>query len=324
MSLDHLNKIPRDRKISIALALVIGLILGAGIWLMMKRGEPESVPQNTTSTSSVVATSSDSAPLPIPALHAHKALYDIKLTTARNGSQIVNIAGKMFYQLQKGCDGWITDHRFTLDYEYADAAPMRIASDFSTVESLDGSSLNFTSRRRRDGELYQELRGEASVDAKGVGSAIYDEPDNASFEFDGGVMFPNQHTVKLLQAARAGKKFMSATVFDGTDEEGPVDITALIGPAIDEPLKLLMNNVTDQVTRDLLKSRAWKIRLAFFPQNASGETSDYELSMMLHENGVISDMTIDYQDFSVAQRLVALDPVNHDECMSTPNSAEKH
>jgi hypothetical protein len=36
--------------------------------------------------------------------------------------------------------------------------------------------------------------------------------------------------------------------------------------------------------------------------------------MIFHENGVISDMKIDYDDFSVTQKLVALERVQGDQC----------
>jgi hypothetical protein len=56
------------------------------------------------------------------------------------------------------------------------------------------------------------------------------------------------------------------------------------------------------------------MRLAFFPKNIQTETSDYELTMILHENGVISEMTIDYPDFTVSQTLAALEPLAADMC----------
>ena len=34
----------------------------------------------------------------------------------------------------------------------------------------------------------------------------------------------------------------------------------------------------------------------------------------MHENGIVSDMVVDYDKFSVRQELVALSPVEHGAC----------
>lgn len=299
----------RDRAISIALALFIGVVFGVGGWLIINRNDFSKTPD--ARVPGKIAEAPVNTPTKGVQILPHKALYAIKLTSAKNGSQIINIGGRMYYQLQHGCDSWITDHRFALNYEYADTAPMRITSDFSTVEAADGKSFNFTSRRRRDGEMYQELRGKAQFGATGAGQAAYEQPKDLNFDLSVGTMFPTAHTKALLDAARKGKKFLSAVVFDGTDEEGPVQITAVIG---DKTYLKDLPDMPKAVDPALLKVPAWKVTLAFFPLNEDNDSADYQLTMWLHENGIISDMTIDYQDFSVEQTLSALAALPLDEC----------
>lgn len=262
-----------------------------------------------------------------PGLVAHKALYDVKLVSTKAGSQMVNISGKMFYEWKPSCEGWITNHRFSLDYEYADAPQINISSDFSTFESFDGKSLNFSSRRRRDGEVYEELRGNALLESKGgPGKATYTLPENLAFDLDANTSFPTQHTLKLLDAAKSGKKFYNVRIFDGSDDDGPVDINSFIGaktaasagllsqkaPAQkDSPIKPVSVNTID---KNLAETPGWKVRMAFFPASDVGSSSDYELSMLFHENGVIDDMVIEYGDFTVSQKLIALEKVPAETC----------
>lgn len=247
----------------------------------------------------------------------HKALYDIKLVAAHNGSQVLNIGGQMYYQWQPGCEAWTTDHRFSLTYEYADAPPMQIASDFTTYESFDGKTLDFSSRRRRDGELFQELRGQAklSADKTGgiTGDAIYKDPPDLSFKLTGNTLFPMTHTLALLKAARNEQKFVNVTVFDGSDDEGPVTVNAFIGRKVDPVAKF---QAAATIDRELVNTPAWKVRMAFFPEAQKVEQSDYEMTMTLHENGVISDMQIEYEDFTVRQKLVAIEPIKAEGCDS--------
>jgi EipB-like len=247
---------------------------------------------------------------------AHKALYDIKLTGIKSGSQIVNISGQMLYEWQPSCDGWLANHRFNLMYEYADSEPMRITSDFSTFESFDGKSLDFTSQRKRDGQLFEEFRGRASLAADGTGEAIYSLPDGLEFDLKNGV-FPMMHTMNVLKSIKEGKKFYNATVFDGADDEGPVEINAFVGKTPPVPdIK-----PSKKIDAALLKSPVHAVRLAFFPIKDSSPTSDYEMDISLHDNGVVSDMFIEYDDFSITQKLVALEPVK--SACTSENTSQK-
>ncbi|MGQ0526557.1 MAG: EipB family protein [Alphaproteobacteria bacterium] len=236
----------------------------------------------------------------------HKALYDIKLTGTKSGSQVLNITGQMLYEWQETCDAWISNHRFNILYEYADSPAMRIASDFSTYEPFDGKSIDFTSQRKKDGAVFEMLRGHAALDEKGAGKADYTTPEDLQFDLPAGTKFPAMHTMETVDAIRENKKFFNAVIFDGGDEEGPVEVNAFIGKMADLPESVGKQKKVDM---NLLKPDAHKIRLAFFPLGNESESSDYEMSLLFHDNGVISDMAIDYDDFSVSQKLVALEPL---------------
>lgn len=240
----------------------------------------------------------------------HKALYDINLVSTRSGSQIVNISGKMFYEWKPTCDAWITDHRFNLFYEYADSPGMRITSDFSTYETYDGQSFSYSARRRRDGDLYEELRGQADLGSEDP-KALFSMPDGLSFNLSGSSMFPMTHTIHMIDHAHKGKKIFNTAVFDGSDKDGPVEINALIGKSVNAMSVVDANESLDMA---LINTPAWKARMAVFPTQNQEEAADYEMSLVFHENGLISDMLIEYDDFSVTQKLVALERLDADHC----------
>ncbi len=241
----------------------------------------------------------------------HKALYDIKLNGSRSGSQILNISGQMFYEWQPSCDAWTTNHRFNILYEYADSAPMRITSNFSTYETFDGQSLNFTSQRKRDGEIFEEMRGNAVIPAGVNGNAEFTIPAELEFDLPQGTLFPVAHTMAVAEQMREGKKFYTTTIFDGSDEEGPVSVNAFIGKSV-QPVQL-EKELHGALDKKLLESPARAVRLAFFPLSDEESTSDYEMNLVFHENSLISDMLIEYDDFSVSQRLIAVEPIE-DSC----------
>lgn len=263
---------------------------------------------------------------PAQSLVPHKALYEVSLISNKNGSQMVGIDGKMFYEWKPSCEGWITNHRFSLNYDYADSPSINISSDFSTFETFDGKSLNFSSRRKRDGEAYEELRGKADMNAKnGSGEAVYSIPEDLRFDLTKNTLFPTGHTINLLDQARQGKKFYNVRIFDGSDDEGPVDINSFIGakvPAnVAKESKIPVQKETgfkpastNSIDNSLINVPGWNVRMAFFPTSNLEASSDYELSMVFHENGVISDMVIEYSDFSVRQKLVALEKIPAEAC----------
>ena len=247
-------------------------------------------------------------------LAPHKALYKIEMTSKRSSSQILNIYGKMYFSLTPGCDAWSTDHRFNLYYEYADSAPMQITSDFTTYEPLDGQTFDFNSRRKRDGEVYQELRGTAVRDDKGRGSVTYSMPEGLTFDIPDGGLFPMAHTVAMMNNIRDGQKIFSATVFDGSDEEGLIEINTIVGKAVNV---MAVMKPGPEIDTTLINSPARKVRMAFFPLADDGAAADYEMDVILHDNGMISDMSVDYGEFSVSQKLVALEKIALPACGET-------
>jgi hypothetical protein len=251
----------------------------------------------------------------------HKALYEIDLIGTSGGSQVVNISGQMFFKWDTACDAWITDHRFKLVYEYADSPAMRITSDFSTFETFDGTSFDFTSTRKRDGQVYEELRGRAvkgsgerggdqGGDQKG-GEAVYTMPDGLSYDLAPGTLFPMAHTLAMLKAVRSGERFYAAPIFDGSDADGPVLINAFIGGKANAMARI---TPTGDIDASLLDTDAHKLRMAFFPLSKSEAAADYEMNAIFHENGIISDMVIEYDDFTISQKLVALEKLEPEPC----------
>lgn len=261
----------------------------------------------------------DLSKLSSDALAPHKALYEIDLIATHSGSQVLNISGKMSYEWAPSCEAWVTDHHFKLFYEYADTPGLRVTSDFSTYETFDGDALDYSSRRRRDGSLFQEIRGRAQTGNKG-GLARYSMPEDMKYDLPQGTVFPVAHTLELIRHAKAGDKFYNAVIFDGSDEDGPVEINSFIGKEAKAPADTQKNVKIDA---SLLKPRAWQVRMAFFPLKSDESVSDYEMSMIFHENGIISDMTIEYSDFSVRQKLVSLEKISAHSCGGSAAATKK-
>ncbi len=235
----------------------------------------------------------------------HKALYEIKLSAKKSSAKVSNISGKMLYEWQPSCDAWISNHRFDMLYEYAEVPSMRITSNFSTYESFDGKELNFTSQRKRGDQVFQEIRGSIEQDENGNPNlAVYTIPEDLTFTLPEGTLFPIAHTIDVLEKLKSGAKFHNAVMFDGSDEDGPININTFIGKPITYTAP---EEHAQYIDKSLINGKSWSLRLAFFPLVDPETTSDYEMSVIFHENGVISDMLVEYGDFSVTQKLIAIE-----------------
>ncbi len=261
----------------------------------------------------------DAKPATMPNVHVvpHRALYEVTLSSIQSGGQLVDIRGKMFFEWKKTCESWTTDHRSSLMYEYADGTSARINSDFASYETLDGKNLNFSSRRENNGVPFEEYRGFATLDAAtgSDGNAKYSIPVDLNFKLPKNTFFPMQHTHEILERAEKGEKFFNASLFDGSDDQGPQQVNVFIGDKVD-PLKGV--SLTKAIDKNLLKSPAHRMRLAFFPSEDEGGAdagaAEYEMDLVALDNGVVSDIKIIYDTFTISQKLVALDHVDMPIC----------
>lgn len=245
------------------------------------------------------------------AVQPHRALYEVSLSSVQSGGQLVDIRGKMYFEWKKSCESWTTDHKSTLVYEYADGTSSRINSDFAAYETLDGKALDFSSRRENNGVVFEEFRGHASRNVNAEGAAEFSIPEETKFNLPKNTFFPMQHTYEILQRARNGERFFNATLFDGSDNEGPQQVNVFIGEKADPLHGLRVNKSIDLA---LLKSPARHMRLAFFPSEDDGGSAEYEMDLVALENGVVSDISIVYDTFTITQKLVALKQVEAPLC----------
>lgn len=256
----------------------------------------------------VIATAPLAASVKAAEITPHRALYTMSLGNARNDSGVVDARGTMDYEWGETCDGWTIEQRYRLKMRYVETSDVDIISSFVTWESKDGLRYRFNQKQTRNGEVDQEIRGEARLDGPGKGGvAELSKPEAQTLTLEPGVMFPSAHTILLIDSARAGENFVSRSVFDGATDENAVQVSAVIG------VKLTADPAA--ATRSTLLERpGWRVRLAFFPVDANAEKPDYELGMRLLDNGVSQDMVIDYGEYSIRAKLDDIEPLAKPNC----------
>lgn len=244
-------------------------------------------------------------------LAPHRATYEIGLKTLRSSGQFVNISGTMTFEWNRSCDASTSAHIFNMRYEYADAPAIQVQSNFSNYETADGRFLDFNMRRLRGNTPYETIRGQADRKA---GVINYTQPQESSTTLSPEILFPTAHTLGILKAIRENKKLYNVVMFDGSDKNGPIEVSAFIGrqsaPYVAAVADENSDNKEDtkvKIDTSLLEGPAHNLRLAFFPSGHEGQYADYEMSLVFHENGVMRDILIEYDDFSITQKLITLE-----------------
>jgi len=241
----------------------------------------------------------------------HKAMYDMTLESAKPNSGVVGATGSLAYKWGESCDGWTIEQRYQLTMQYEQDQPVTIDSNFVTWESKDGKTYRFNERRTRNGQPDEDIKGDAGFKgAKGAGGAVFSRPKDQNFDLPAGGLFPTAHTLLLIRKAEDGEHYLAAEVFDGSSVDGSVDISAVLGPKLDPKA----HPASETVKSPLIDRPSWNVRMAFFPDSSKDENPDYELGMRLMDNGIASEMTIDYGDYVIKAKLKEIQALPKPNC----------
>jgi EipB-like len=238
----------------------------------------------------------------------HQALYQISLASADAKSGVVSARGAVLYRFTDACDGWTAENRTLLRLGYDEGDENESEWSHLSWESKDGAAYRFRVRDVQNGELSDELEGQASLTGKTGGLAQFAKPDQSERQLPPGTLFPTHHMMALLAAAHAGKRLLATTVFDGASLDNPYTVNAVFAkapPAIRRALAA-------KVKRPDLP--VWALRLAFFPAAASEATPKFEIGINFREDGIADDIVQDFGDFTLRLTLKHIELLPKPDC----------
>lgn len=244
-------------------------------------------------------------------LAPHRAVYSMDLATLRPGAGLAGAAGTMSYSFDDSCDGWVVENRIAMTYTYAEGGQALSTTDFLTWEAKDGLTYRFRMRNMRDGEVVEEVEGTAELKGKGqAGTVTFSRPEPRTLPLPQGTLFPTEHTIRLLDAARAGGRTFLRVVFDGSGAEGPYEVNAVIG------------NVRDAsgvgkpagAASPLVAAPTWPMRIAFFPISSLEASPEFEMMLGYHPNGVAHEIEQRFKSFSLKGRLDTIEALPRRSC----------
>jgi hypothetical protein len=248
-------------------------------------------------------------------LVAHRAIYEMTLDDARTASGITGIDGRMVFEFTGSeCDGYSLNMRMVT--QMTDSQGQTNLTDLrsSTWEQGDGQKFRFQSTQYLNDKLGDVTMGRAVRETPNEAVKVkLSQPAHAELDLAGPVLFPTQHSLALIEAARAGRALFQARIYDGSEKGRKVyETTAFIGtmvaPGADAKLETVAK---DKGLGDLA---SWPVSMGYFEPKAGDLTPSYQIDFRLYENGVSRDLLIDYGDFSIHGTLTALEYLKAPEC----------
>ncbi len=248
-------------------------------------------------------------------LRPHRAVYDLYLKKASERSGISAMKGRIVYELTGSrCEGFATRFRFLTDVR---TRTKNFTNDQRTTsfESADGKTFSFITKSYLNGQLEQDLRGEAKATPSATEVKIT-KPEEQDLELDQ-ALFMTQHIGAIIDAARRGETFFTSKVFDGSDGgDEVVDTTAVIGKPKGDVTKI--EGEEEKVGEDFSGETAWPVSVSYFSTagtaNQSERLPSYSVSFLMHETGVSRNLTMRYPDYSLKADLQKIEYLPEDKC----------
>jgi len=234
-------------------------------------------------------------------LRSHVGVYELTMSKNRSDSGIAGVSGRLVLRVTDSCDGFAQSQRMVLLTTSADGEEIVRDFNFESWESGDGTKIRFDSLDTANGALQGRHTGRADLRGHGgEGKVVFSQPEPGELALDAGTVFPTEHFRILIDAALGGRQSVERRVYDGSGPDGLYDAVAWIsepgGPTRDV-----------DVSEQLGDGEAWNVQLAYFKPSTNDFLPEYEIAFRLHENGVASDLELDYGSFALTARLTQLE-----------------
>ena len=244
-------------------------------------------------------------------LMSFESVYELSLNRADDSTGITAYEGLLAITWEDACIGYTADQRIGAVIWNQEGG--ETISDFHTTswEARDQTQFRFRSTSRFDSRLVEEVVGEANRDSRGdKGTLVFDKPDEREFELDENVLFPSEYLSQVIQAGLRGQKSFQAGLVDGSAETEIFDTVTFIGPA-----KTLTDDELDFTGADLLKGLTyWTVQMGYHDRESQDSVPEVTVGMRLFENGVATDLVLDYGDLVLDGRLKELKSIDGAGC----------
>lgn len=253
-------------------------------------------------------------------LAPHRAFYTLEVSKLESNSGYSSIDGKLAYELTgNACDGYSVSFRIVNNYVQTEKPTQLIDTQLATWESGDGLEMNFRQKQYLNSSLQGEQkldvkRPKANAEAKGVMTS----PKDMEFSVPGEAVFPSIHLLRLIAAAEKGISRDVSIIYDGSDDDKAFKAVTFIGKKR-EPGSFApdTSNPEAQALKDL---PSWPMSVSYYSlEKDAADTPVYQSSFNVYENGVATELVLDYGSYALKGRLTKLELLKSGTCNKPAN-----
>jgi len=244
-------------------------------------------------------------------LAAHRAVYDLSFLRGSGSAAPVSAQGRIVYEFTgSACKGYQVSFRQLTEITPSEGEPRLTDTRSLTFESGDGKTFHYRIENLVGGRVATTNEGEATRSGDGSLSIDITKPMQKKSDNDVDVIFPTAQMIKSIEAARNKESTVEMKIYDGSDGGDKIYQTLnIIGhgtkDALNDPTK------TTPAMKDMSR---WRVTVSYFDIAKSDSTPAYTLSFNMWENGVSSDLVLDYGDFALKGTMTKLDLLPDTPC----------
>ena len=242
------------------------------------------------------------------AIIPHKAAYVFETVSVAQGGNVTDVTGGMTFEWADTCEGWALDQHYLLRISDRDGSETNFSTSNVSWEAKDGLRYRFSTRRRRNGTLTEDLRGDATLEAVGsTGTVQFSRPKSHTILLPAGTKFPTKFMISQMRSAAKGARIVRDLVFEGSAVEGPQTVTTTFLPSR-APVK------SELLKPPLGSSKIWPMYVAYFSADNADGRADTEFSINVQQNGIVTEFVVDYGAFKLKAKLVKIETLPETGC----------
>jgi hypothetical protein len=249
-------------------------------------------------------------------LAAHRAYYTLEAARVNKDSGLVSVSGRLAYEIKgSDCEGYAVSYRIANRFNRGEGSETQ-ESDFrfSSFETGDSLSLDVQQSQFMDGTPKSKSRTKLNKPAKDQAAAGEISGDEAkSFTLTADVFLPTEFQKHIVDAAMKGTTRDTSVVYEDTNSDVAMRAISFIGS---RKTGLKLTDVSGDLTADALAKLAyWPVTTSYYAVDASGDAEpSYQASFNLLENGISTDLVLDYGSYAMKGQLNKIELFKTDAC----------
>ena len=235
-------------------------------------------------------------------LAGHRAVYNLSLLKGEGAKAPIQAQGSIIFEFSGSeCQGYVQNF-----HQKTEIQPVEGQTKFSEVYSATyeeplSKEFRFRTVTKLDNSSVEQVEGVATK--QGATISVYRKGDaRQPIIFQGEILFPIQHLLRILKAASERETLLEARVYDGSGEgDKSLQTLTIIG-------KPQIGQVQEKITHSepLNGMTRWPIVTSYYDLDKPDNRPVYTLSFDLYANGVSRALRLDYGDFILAGEMKEL------------------